>query len=137
MGWLLDTQPTQSHVLREQVTDLYTRRVSNPKQLDQAKRDTNKLEEEGRRLLELNDRLRDDLRKQRDGASKNIVPGSHITRFSTFGSLGGYEMFQFFRQVQKNTLNVFSMTLELYFYFMCQFSSPLIYQNSLNRISIP
>lgn len=75
VSWLLDTQPSQSHVLRDQVNDLYDRRVSNPKQLNQARRDTNRLEEEGKKLLELNDKLRDEVKRQRDRASKKVIPG--------------------------------------------------------------
>ena len=66
VGWLLDTHPTQSHILREQVNDLYDKRVSNPAQLQKVKRDTQELENQGKRLLNVNDKLRADVRQARD-----------------------------------------------------------------------
>ena len=74
VGWLLDTHPTQSHILREQVNDLYDKRVSNPAQLQKVKRDTQELENQGKRLLNVNDKLRADVRQARE-AEVTSSPG--------------------------------------------------------------
>lgn len=79
MGWLLDTHPTQSYLLREQVNDLYEKRISNPLQLGQVRKDTEKLEGEGVRLLDLNEKLRVEVREAKESSTRHTLsPGSSV-----------------------------------------------------------
>lgn len=78
VGWLLDTHPTQSHILRDQVNDLYSKGVSNPEQLTKVQQETGKLEKDGKRLLETNDKLREDVRKAKDMAARKTSPGQEL-----------------------------------------------------------
>lgn len=75
VDYLLSTKPTQSGVLRDQIDDLYEKRVSNPKQLRHVRRDLNQLEEEGRDLLEKNDILREELRREKEAVTHGIPTG--------------------------------------------------------------
>jgi len=75
LSWLLDNHPTQSYKLREQVNDLHNKRVSNPKQLAQTKKEVEKLEAEGKHLLDQNNELRAELKNEAEEAHKHHQPG--------------------------------------------------------------
>ncbi|XP_067946387.1 uncharacterized protein C6orf118-like isoform X2 [Watersipora subatra] len=77
VGWLLDTHPTQSHILREQVNDLYEKGISNPGQLEQVREDTMRLESEGQRLLDINDKLRQDMKKEMETNARKRSPDQY------------------------------------------------------------
>lgn len=71
----MDTQPTQSNLLREQISDLHEKGVSNPKQMNHVKKELNRLEEEGRDLLERNDMLRAELRREKEAVTHGVPTG--------------------------------------------------------------
>ncbi|KAF6017801.1 C6orf118 [Bugula neritina] len=57
VGWLLDTHPTQSYLLREQVNDLYEKRISNPLQL----------------RANLNEKLRVEVREAKESSTRHTL----------------------------------------------------------------
>lgn len=80
IAWLLDHQTSQQHLLREQVEQMAARGTSRPQELAQAIDKVNQLTEEGRQQLELNQRLKDAVKEEREWLENAPEPSSEISQ---------------------------------------------------------
>ncbi|KAK7494761.1 hypothetical protein BaRGS_00013888 [Batillaria attramentaria] len=79
IAWLLDHQTSQQHLLREQVEQMAARGTSRPQELTQAIDRVMQLTEEGQNQLDLNQRLKDAVKQEREWLETAPEPASEST----------------------------------------------------------
>ncbi|KAK7107639.1 uncharacterized protein C6orf118-like [Littorina saxatilis] len=80
IAWLLDHQTSQQHLLREQVEQMAVRGTSRPQEMAQAMEHVNQQVEEAQSLLTLNQRLRDEVEKEKEWLENTPEPTTDHTQ---------------------------------------------------------